>query len=117
MIAGVCAGVADYFGWPVRYVRLSYILAVVFFPPFPLFFYFAAALFLRPGEPIANRYSNAAEEQFWRRYSARPKATFSDLKHRFRALDARVADMERVVTSNEFSLRRKFDDLERGVSN
>ncbi|MEO0398730.1 MAG: envelope stress response membrane protein PspC [Pseudomonadota bacterium] len=112
VFAGVCAGIADYFGWPTAHVRIAYVLLTMFFFWMPIFAYAAMAFFLPRGEPIASRYDNPDEERFWRTYSVRPKATFSELKHRFRALDARIADMERAVTSSEFSLRREFRDLE-----
>ena len=111
-IAGVCAGLADYFGWRVGHVRAGLILLTVFFFPMPIFAYIAAAILIKPDAPIAARYVNAEEERFWRTYSVKPRATLSELKHRFRALDARLADMEKAVTSNEYSLRREFRDLE-----
>lgn len=111
-IAGVCAGLADYFGWRVKHLRIAAIIATVFFFPFPIFIYAIAAVIIKPDEPIAARYRSADEERFWRTYSVKPKATLSELKHRFRALDMRVADMEKTVTSNEFSLRKEFRDLE-----
>lgn len=114
-IAGVCAGLADYFGWRVKPTRLAAILLTVFFFPMPIFVYIAAAVLMPRGEPIATRYENPDEERFWRTYSVKPKATFSELRHRFRALDARIADMERAVTSSEYALRKEFRDLERGV--
>lgn len=30
MIAGVCAGIADYFGWDITLVRIVYVLATFF---------------------------------------------------------------------------------------
>lgn len=30
MLAGVCAGLADYFGWDVTVVRIAYVLATIF---------------------------------------------------------------------------------------
>lgn len=114
-IAGVCAGLADYFGWRVKPVRIAAILLTVFFFPIPVLIYAAAAFFMPPGEPIASRYADPAEERFWRNYSARPKMTYSELRHRFRAIDVRIADMERAVTSSDYALRRKFRDLESGA--
>lgn len=114
-IAGVCAGLADYFGFRVKHVRIAAILAAIFATPVAVFGYVAGALFLRPGEPIAARYERPEEERFWRAYSARPRATMAEMRHRFRALDARIAEMERTVTSNEYSLNRAFRDLERGA--
>lgn len=114
-IAGVCAGVADYFGWRTKYVRVAAILATVFFFPVPIFLYAAAAFFMPPGDPIATRYEDPEEERFWRNYSMKPKVTYSELRHRFRALDARIADMERAVTSSDYALRKEFRDLESGA--
>lgn len=114
-IAGVCAGLSDYFGWRRKYVRVAAILLTVFFFPAPILVYGAMALFIPAGEPIAARYRDPAEEAFWRTYSTKPKMTYSELRHRFRALDARVADMERAVTSSDYALRKEFRDLERGA--
>ena len=30
MIAGVCAGIADYFGWDITLVRIIYVIATFF---------------------------------------------------------------------------------------
>jgi phage shock protein C len=114
-IAGVCAGLSDYFGWRRKFVRLAAILLTVFFFPIPIFIYAALAFFLPRGEPVAARYANSAEEKFWRTYSTKPRMTYSELRHRFRALDARVADMERAVTSSDYVLRKEFRDLESGA--
>lgn len=35
MIAGVCAGIAEYFGWDPTVVRLAYFLISVLFAGFP----------------------------------------------------------------------------------
>ncbi len=114
-IAGVCAGVSDYFGWNVKWARIGAIILTIFMFPVPIFLYAAAAFFLPAGEPIAARYDHPDEERFWRTYSQKPKMTYSELRHRFRALDARVADMERAVTSSDYALRKEFRDLEGGA--
>lgn len=114
-IAGVCAGLADYFGWRRKYTRLAAILLTVFFFPVPVILYAAAAFLLPRGEPIAARYDDPDEERFWRTYTTKPKMTYSELRHRFRALDARIADMERAVTSSDYALRKQFRDLESGA--
>jgi len=111
-IAGVCARLAEYFGWRVRLVRLGAILMTIFFFPFPAIAYCIAAVMIKPdnGRPA---FVDAEEVRFWRTFSTRPKATFSELKHRFRALDARLADLESAVVSDEYGLRKAFRDLER----
>ncbi|NQD36661.1 PspC domain-containing protein [Permianibacter sp. IMCC34836] len=51
-VFGVCAGIADHFGWSRFSVRLVTILALVFFFPATLIAYFLAALLLdREHEP------------------------------------------------------------------
>lgn len=114
-IAGVCVGVADYFGWSVKWTRIAAVLLTVFFFPVPIFVYVGAAIFMKPGDEVESRFADKEEEKFWRTFSTRPRVTFSELKHRFRALDARIADLETAVTSNEYGLRKAFRDLERGV--
>lgn len=115
-IAGVCSGIADYFGWNLKWVRVAAILLTVFFFPLPIFVYVGAAVFMKPDSDIdRTQFRDREEERFWRTFSTQPKATFSELKHRFRALDARLADLERAVTSDEYGLRKAFRDLERGA--
>ncbi len=115
-IAGVCAGLADYFDINVKFIRVAWILAAIFALPFAIISYGAAAVILKPRREAAPIYESPDEAQFWRSFSVRPKATYGELKHRFRALDARIAEMEHAVTSNEYALRREFKDLERGAS-
>jgi len=113
-IAGVCAGLAEHFRWNLKLTRIGLIFATIFLFPLPIFAYMAAAVFIKPdgGRPTV---VDAEEERFWRTFSTRPKATYSELKHRFRALDSRLADIERTVTSDEYGLKKAFSDLERGM--
>jgi phage shock protein C len=113
-IAGVCAGLAEHFGWNLKLTRVGLILATIFAFPLPIFAYIAAAVFIKPDDGRSG-FADAEEERFWRTFSTRPKATYSELKHRFRALDARLADIERTVTSEEYGLKKAFSDLERGA--
>lgn len=115
VIAGVCAGIANYYGWEnPNWLRVGWVASMMFFLPFSLTAYFLLALVLKPA-PLGAAYQTPEEERFWRTFSTRPKATFSELKHRFRALDSRLADLERAVTSDEYGLRKAFRDLERGA--
>jgi phage shock protein C len=115
-IAGVCAGLSDYFGVNVKLVRVAFILGAIFAFPLPIIAYGVAAIVMKPRGDMAPLYDSPEDERFWRSFSVRPKATYGELKHRFRALDARIAEMEHAVTSNEYALRREFKDLERGAS-
>lgn len=118
MIAGVCAGIANYYGWSqtsLTWFRLAWAGSFFFIGPFSIIAYVIAAIAMKRGDRLERPFRDAEEEKFWRTFSTRPKVTFSELKHRFRALDARIADLETAVTSSEFGLRKAFRDLERGV--
>lgn len=114
-IAGVCAGLADYFGWRTKYLRLAWILATIFFFPMPAVIYAVLAIVMKRSDEVPSQFTTEEEERFWRTFSVRPRATFSELKHRFRALETRVEEMEFAVTSSEYGLRKQFRDLERGA--
>ncbi len=113
VIAGVCAGLADYFNIDVTWVRIGAI-AGLFTPASSFVFigYIIAWIVMpvrseRMREPLSQE-----EDQFWRGVSRRPEATFSNLRYRFRHMDERLADIERVVTSKEWKLRRQFREIE-----
>ena len=111
IIGGVCAGIAAYFGWRPRIVRFAALIGFFFAPPPAVFFYLVAWWFL-PGRPAGRLYETPEAERFWRNVSTRPRVTLSELRHKFRGLEGRMADMERVVTSDEYQLKRRFRDLE-----
>lgn len=112
-VSGVCAGIADYFNVDVTWVRVAAVVGFFFtgFWPFVVGYFIAA--FVIPERPASVREPRTAEEdQFWRGVSHRPEMTFSNLKYRFRDMDERLADLERVVTSDEWKLRRDFREIE-----
>ena len=111
ILGGVCAGIADYFGFSLTALRVITFLAFMFVPPATLFCYIAA-VFLVPRKP-AGMYRSEKEELFWRSVRRDPKYVFDDVRHRFRDLDRRLQRMERYVTSPRFDLDRQFRDLER----
>jgi len=116
MIAGVCGGVAEYFGWEPTWLRLGVAASFFFAGPLTILGYVAAAVLIKKRPPHGLAAANPDEERFWRTVTTRPRMGFSDLKHRFRALDKRIADMEHAVISEEYGLRRAFRDLERGAN-
>jgi len=48
MIAGVCAGIADYLGWPAWRVRLLYLLVSIFSAGFPGIIVYLILWFMMP---------------------------------------------------------------------
>jgi phage shock protein C len=109
-IAGVCAGLADYFGVKVGGVRIALILLSVFgfFGPV-LVGYIVLAVLLHPRP--AHLFKDSDDEAFWRSVVRRPTDTVSGLARRFRDLDNRLVKMEQRVTSPDEVLRARFRDL------
>ena len=109
-VAGVCAGLADYFGIKVGGLRLALILLSVFgfFGPV-LVGYIVLAVLLHP-KP-AHLFRDSDDEAFWRSVVRRPTDTVSGLARRFREMDDRLARMERRVTSPDEVLRARFREL------
>ena len=109
-IAGVCAGLADYFGISPRALRIALVILSVFgfFGPVVVG-YVVLAVLLQP-KPI-RLYRDAEDEAFWRSVARRPADTVSGLIRRFREMDNRMARLEHRVTSPDEALRARFRDL------
>jgi phage shock protein C len=108
VLAGVCAGIANYFGYNRKGVRVVTILIMLFPPfiPFVLVSYFILAILI-PVMPIE---LDADEERavFWRSVSNAPIDVFGSLRHRFKELNIRLEKMEAYVTSKEFEFDREL---------
>ena len=109
-LMGVCAGLADYFGWDVRFIRILAIIALVWFNVLALIAYFALG-FILPAKPDT-LYDWDTDEEYWRSVRRSAAGTFRDVRHRFRELDMTLQDVEGYVTSSRYDLDRQFRDLE-----
>ena len=106
MLAGVCAGLAAYFGLNRKGLRLIAAISTLFFFPFMVPAYIVLAIIL-PAKP-QDLYQDESQEKFWRGVSMAPTDVFSNLNHRFRELDLRLQKMEAYVTSREFEMDREL---------
>jgi phage shock protein C len=111
IVAGVCAGIADYFDLEPIIVRLGFIAALVMFFPPTILAYIILAVALRP-RPRA-LYGSPEDEAFWRSVATAPDDTVRQLTRRFATIEDRLRRMESQVTSSDFDLHRKFRDLGR----
>jgi phage shock protein C len=108
VLAGVCAGIAEYFGLNRKGVRLVTFLFILF-PPFFAFIiisYIVLAIVLpvKPGD----LFENSEQAEFWRGVSNAPSDVFGALRHRFRELNHRLEKMEAFVTSREFEIDQEL---------
>lgn len=109
VFAGVCAGIADYFGFSVTALRWIVALSCLFFFP-ALFFFYVLAAFLLKKKP-ANLYNDENEESFWRTVRRDPHYAVGDIRGKFRDLDLRLQNLEQYVTSPRFDLDEEFRKL------
>jgi phage shock protein C len=109
IVMGVCAGLADYFGFNLTVVRVLTALGLVMFTVPTVLAYLAAA-WLLPVQP-RDLYEGPAEAAFWRHARTRPSDTARDLRHKFREMERKLRALEAHATSREFDLGRKIDSL------
>jgi len=109
-IAGVCAGLADYFGLSRAVVRvLTMICLVAFTLPTLVAYLIAAVVLERRPETM---YGTREEEAFWRSVRLEPSRTARDLARKFQDMERRLRAAEAKVTSSDYKLRQQFRDLE-----
>ena len=111
-IGGVCAGIADYFGFSLPATRFLTVLAAILIPPMPFLIYLALLLLVPSRRLAAERAAEPpVEREFRKAVRSRPKRTLSDVHRRFQQLDKRLATLERHVTSRRYRLDQEFDRL------
>ncbi|MCG6873318.1 MAG: envelope stress response membrane protein PspC [Gammaproteobacteria bacterium] len=110
-ICGVCAGIAEYLGADVTWVRgITVVVGVLFSPPV-LIAYVGLCLLL-PVRP-EQLYRDDEEKVFWQSVRNAPSDTFSRVRRRFLDLEQRLRRMEGYVTSKEFEFEREINRSKR----
>jgi phage shock protein C len=109
IIGGVCAGLADYFGFNLKFTRILAVIALLMAMPMTLLVYFGAVLLI-PSAPTGNSRPEY-DPEFRKAVRAAPAQTLSDVRRRFQTLDSRLARIERYVTSPRFDLDQEFRKL------
>jgi len=109
VMGGVCAGLADYFGFNLKMTRVLAVIALCMAMPVTLVAYFGT-VFLVPAAPAGGR-EPEYDLEFRKAVRSAPRQTLSDVKRRFQSLDGRMARLERYVTSSRFNLDQEFRKL------
>ena len=131
VLGGVCAGIARYFGLNLKVTRFLAVIALLAAMPFAIAAYFAAVLLI-PSES-RGRYERDDERRCcWRtrrsrrvrgsRERRRPARrepqhersvtpTVTDVRNRYRAMEKRLAELEKKVTSPRYQLEQEFRRL------
>ena len=101
---GVCAGIANYTGWDVTFVRVGAVLLTVLGGfPWTLLVYSVAGLVAKPERAAASAYG----------YEEAPRLRTSthEMKESMRDIDRRMAEVETFVTSSNGRLAQEIDSL------
>ncbi len=107
--SGVCAGIADYTGIDVLWVRVGAVLGTLMGSGVLIIAYFLIAWMGTP-KPFA-LYGSNEEAKFWQGVRSNPTASTRDIKSRFRDIDRRLADIEQYYTSHNRRLADEIDAL------
>ena len=122
LLGGVCAGIADYFGFNLRVTRLLVAIAFLVWTPVTLLSYIAVVL-LVPAR--SDRYGYEKRLHCRRRRRSRRETRrerreqeaearrmeANAVDRRCSSLDERLARIEKYVTSSRFELDREFRNL------
>ncbi|TNH92363.1 envelope stress response membrane protein PspC [Aeromonas hydrophila] len=115
-IAGVCAGLAEYFGVETWIVRLLAISGLIF-AGFITFTAYVAAWFLLDKKPVtlyAQEDADFAEVRMKARSwqaGITPHQALARIGQELDGLEPRLQRIEKLVTSKEFTLQREFRNL------
>jgi phage shock protein C len=133
-IGGVCAGIADYFGWETWLIRILVVSGVLFGMHFLILGYIAG-WFILDKSPVqvdsaiensespharSNQKSNRATDvdnesikvktRIWQSGEP-PKQALYHISRKFRSLEGKLQAMEQYVTSAEFTVSREINKL------
>lgn len=106
---GVCAGIADYTGVDVLWVRLGTALLTMMGVGFIPLIYLALGIFAakKPG----HLYADQRELKFWQGVRQSPARTARAVKAQFREIDRRLADVEAFYVSSNPRLSAEIERL------
>lgn len=107
---GVCAGIADYTGIDVVWIRVGAVVVTLMGAfPWSLIAYFLAAYFAEK-KPLG-LYADRDDEKFWQGVRSNPARSARDVRSKFRDIDRRLADIETLYTSHNTRLAQEIDSL------
>lgn len=112
-IAGVCAGIANYFNIESWLVRIILVTAVIFGHGFVLILYIAAWMILdeKPAAKDAKEHKPVGLKTKIYQAGEPPRKAFHEIDDDFRELEDRLRAMEKYVTSNAYQVDRELKNL------
>lgn len=108
-IWGVCAGIADYTGVDVMWIRIAAILSVFITSGTTLLVYPVVAM-ITPVKPL-NLYEDADDQKFWQKVRSNTSGSAKDVRSKLRDIDRRIGDIEAHFVSSNRRLADEIDAL------
>ena len=108
-VKGVCAGVADYTGIDITWVRVIAVVLMLTTHLIALGAYFLVA-WVADDKP-SGLYDSADDARFWQGVRSNPKRSAAEIRSTMRDLDRRLADIETFYTSRNSQLASEIDAL------
>lgn len=125
-VAGVCAGVAEYFGWETWLVRIITVTGFLLSGSFFLVAYLAGWFILeKKPQGLITGHSHSAvtskeaeildrsievKAKVWQAGEP-PKQALHDIVDKFDQVESRLRNMERFVTSPQYTVSREINNL------
>ncbi len=108
-VFGVCAGIADYTGVDVLWVRLGFFGLIMLGAPMVIPAYLLVGIFAakKPG----HLYTDRNEQKFWQGVRQSPTRTAREVRARFRDIDRRLAEVETFYVSSNPRLSAEIERL------
>ena len=108
---GVCAGIADYIGIEVLWIRLAFVvLTLSGIGGGPTVILYFALGFLAENKP-QSLYADVEEQKFWQGVRQSPARTAREVRAQFRDLDRRLAEVEAYYVSSNPRLSAEIENL------
>lgn len=109
-LMGVCAGIADYTGVDVLWVRLGTVGLTLMGMGFIPLAYFLTGMFAAK-KPTHLYYADDREQLFWQGVRQSPTRTARQVRSQMRDLDRRLAEVEAYYVSNNPRLSAEIEQL------
>ena len=107
---GVCAGIADYTGVDVLWVRLGVAAMTVIAQQWWIVIAYFVIAWVAENKPNG-LYDTPEDAKLWQGMRSNPKRSTAEVRSKFRDIDRRLADIELHYTSRNTRLAEEIDSL------
>ncbi len=107
MILGVCRGLADYFDFPVFWLRVLVVILAFIYGLWPMaVLYIAAGIFIKPAPVVPPR--SGGDWEFYNSMAADRSLALARLKRKYDQLERRARRLESVVTGKDYNWEQRL---------